>query len=562
MWRAHGFSAGRRAGRRCPFSAGKHRHGSALFLLPNPLCADKKDTAPPARVPHTTCNRLIAAAIVAVACVRARIGDENPCFSESILRAHTPLISLVLLLLVFPAIASAADHTAADNTNGAAATPAAVAGNRPNPQPLPIPVFQYGFEERIRTEEWNNIADYSHRTDDERHQVRFRTRSWFSLGNEDAELYVRLDSEFKKQTLPGVRLNMDEVLFDNLYLDIKKTPIPGVSVRIGRQDLMRGEGFIILDGSSGDGSRSTYFNAINVSYTHKKSKLELLGILDPRQERFLPLVHDQGKYLNEWDEQAVGLYYTDRNHKNTDIDGYYFHKKEVHDYRAASNAQFQPDRHIETLGTRVVQRLTPTISITGEFAGQWGAQRANLATGAPAADIQAWGGYSYLKKTFAKKKMKPYILGGVWALSGDDPGTANQVEGFDPIFSRWPKWSELYIYSEVPERGVAYWTNNRMFQAEAGFTPWQPITFRATLYEEDAFQPYAKGKPTLFSRGKHRGENLQLRMDYTLNANVKGHILYESFAPGNFYTTRANGYFFRAEIMYTFKGALGPIKKH
>jgi hypothetical protein len=422
-------------------------------------------------------------------------------------------------------------------------------------------LFQYGFEERIRTEDWNNAGDYNNGIDDERHHLRYRTRSWLSLGNDDVEVYARLVNEFKKQTLPDARLNMDEVFFDNLYVDIKKTPIRGLSVRVGRQDLNRGEGFILFDGSAGDGSRSAYFNAVDFRYAHKKSTLELIGILDPRQDRFLPRIHNQSKYLNERDEQAVGLYYTDRNQKNTDVDVYYFHKKEVHDYRAATNAQFQPDRHIETLGARVVHRLTPGVSASGEFVSQWGAQHANPLTGAPAADVRAWSGYGYVKKTFAHR-MKPYVLGGFWALSGDDPSTTNRIEGFDPIFSRWPKWSEVYVYSQVPEQGVAYWTNNRMFQAETGFTPWKPVTFRATFYEEAAFHTFAKGKPTVFSNGTHRGDNLQFRMDYTLTPSLKGHVLYESFLPGTFYAAQANAYFFRAEIMYTFKGSLGLMGRH
>jgi len=38
------------------------------------------------------------------------------------------------------------------------------------------------------------------------------------------------------------------------------------------------------------------------------------------------------------------------------------------------------------------------------------------------------------------------------------------------LYSRWPKWSELYIYSQVPEKGVAYWTNLNMWQAEPHHT--------------------------------------------------------------------------------------------
>ena len=445
--------------------------------------------------------------------------------------SKSAIISFLVLPFAFLSIAFAGDgETQVQSIPLKTTVTATAASTTAVPKAAePAPLIQYGFEERIRTEDWNNIADYNTNTDDERNQVRFRTKAWFSVNTTNVDFAFKLNNEFKKQSVPRTALNNDEALIENLYVDFKKTPIKGLSLRIGRQDLMRGEGFILFDGTSGDGSRTAYFNAVDLSYSWRKSKLELIGILDPRQERFLPLIHDQAKYLQEWDEQALGLYYTDRNNKKTDVDAYYFYKKEVNDYRAPTNVLFQPNRQINTLGARVVRRLNHGISVTGEFAGQWGTQHANPAVGLLAADIKAWGGYGYVKKTFPVK-MKPYILGGVWAFSGSDPNTPTQIGGFDPIFSRWPKWSELYIYSEVPEKGVAYWTNNRMFQAEAGFTPWKPITFRATLYEEDAFQPSVT-KPTVFGTGTHRGENAQLRMDYTINDRVKGHFLYETMLP-------------------------------
>ena len=41
-------------------------------------------------------------------------------------------------------------------------------------------------------------------------------------------------------------------------------------------------------------------------------------------------------------------------------------------------------------------------------------------------------------------------------LSGNDPSRPNVIGNWDPLFSRWPQWSELAIYSQVPENGVAY----------------------------------------------------------------------------------------------------------
>ena len=92
-----------------------------------------------------------------------------------------------------------------------------------------------------------------------------------------------------------------------------------------------------------------------------------------------------------------------------------------------------------------------------------GQQRGNVPIG-------AWGGYTYGRRT-SEHVRKPYIQVGWYGFSGDDPRTTGRIEGWDPLFSRWPKWSELYIYSQMRETGVGYWTNSSMWQGEAGFSP-------------------------------------------------------------------------------------------
>lgn len=465
---------------------------------------------------------------------------------------NTARCTLVLFMLASAALGqtlSASSTTAAQTKTDAASAAGA-------------PILQYGFDERFRVEHWNNLTDFTDAKDDERAQYRFRTRTWLQMPvGANTEAFVRVTNEFKRQTVPDIRFNNDEVFVDNLYLNFKKVFVPGLSLRVGRQEIQRGEGFIISEGTACDGSRSLYFNAAVFAYSWKKSKLELMGILDPRQDRFLPIGHDQHKYLNEWDEQAVGLYYTGRDSAKTDVDGYYFYKKEINDYRPATNAQFQPNRAVSTLGARVVRRLPGEVSLIGEFAGQWGVQHANPVKGLPAADVRAWAGYFNVKKTLNANK-KLYVLGGYRAMSGDDPATKSTAEGWDPIFARFPKYGELYAYSLTPERGIGYWTNMGMMQAEAGITPVKPISIRAAIVSLSAFYPFTTGNPNVFSSATHRGEDLYVRMDWTMKEHVSGHVQYEHFNPGDFYVNNAGAHFFRVELLYSFKSSVGSLRKN
>jgi hypothetical protein len=411
----------------------------------------------------------------------------------------------------------------------------------------PKPWFNFGYDQRFRHEDWNNIQDQNSLTHDEKNWQIFRQRLWFKtqLGTPNVEFYVRILSQFNKTTTPETPLNWDEVIFDNLYLNYKKTPIPGLSIKVGRQDIMFGEGFILMDGSASEGPRTSYFNAIDISYTRKKSKLDLIGLIDPRRDRFFPIIHKQPKNLNEWDEQAAGVYYTDDNRKDTHFELYYLLKKETHDFRAPTHRQFQPDRHINTIGGRVVQRLKHGYTATGEFAIQRGAQH-------PDVSIHGWGGYGYLKKQF-QAQYNPYLVGGYLALSGDDPATPHTNENWDPLFARWPKWGGMYPWSQVPEKGIGYWTNLRMIQAEAGFTPWKPLTVRGLLYWNDAFHPYTPGDPKVFGTGTRRGLMPELIAAYQFGHSIVGEFRYELLKPGDFYVGNTTGHFFRFEINYSWK---------
>ena len=75
---------------------------------------------------------------------------------------------------------------------------------------------------------------------------------------------------------------LDEVVFESLYLDFKRVFVKGLSLRVGRQNLMRGEGFLLFEGNSGDGSRTTYFNAIDLAYTHQVQRFASAPLLAPR----------------------------------------------------------------------------------------------------------------------------------------------------------------------------------------------------------------------------------------------------------------------------------------
>ena len=206
-------------------------------------------------------------------------------------------------------------------------------------------------------------------------------------------------------------------------------------------------------------------------------------------------------------------------------------------------------------------------SLNGEFAYQWGKQDPSFAlrdsqkqfVPDSSRDIAAWGGYAKVKKTFTPS-WKPSISLGYVGLSGDDP-TTSKNEGWDPLFSRWPKWSELFVMTQVNEKGVSYWTNTALWELEFRCSPTTFLDLRATYYKMAAYQASVIGAKVpgsavpgaLMGTGKNRGDLWQARGDFRIGPAVKGHLVYERLTPGDFYTGKDPAFFLRFEIGYTFK---------
>lgn len=141
-------------------------------------------------------------------------------------------------------------------------------------------------------------------------------------------------------------------------------------------------------------------------------------------------------------------------------------------------------------------------------------------------------------------------------LSGDDPGTT-AYEGWDPLFARWPKWSEMLVYTLGAEKGPAYWTNLSLWQAEVQVAPASLVTIRANYYRLGAFHDFP-GRTSIFAAGTHRGDYLRLRAEIKASDSWQGHVVGEYLKPGDFYVGRDAGWFFRVETIYSFKKTFRP----
>jgi|GEM_PF-5971762 len=93
-----------------------------------------------------------------------------------------------------------------------------------------------------------------------------------------------------------------------------------------------------------------------------------------------------------------------------------------------------------------------------------------------------------------------------------------------------------------------------MWEAELRLVPAKWLALRPTYYRIAAYHSF-EARGGIFGLGRQRGDLFQVRGDLTFGRNWKGHVLWEHFAPGDFYAVRDAAHFLRLEVIYNCKRA-------
>ena len=395
--------------------------------------------------------------------------------------------------------------------------------------------YKFGFIERVRNTYYNNIIDQNSDTDDKTDFMRIRTSLWGQLTfSPKAMLYAKVTNEFRPYLIdPADRdFTIHEVFLDNFYLKFSGGESTKVTATLGRQNIIYGEGFVILDGSPLDGSRSIYMDAAKISINRGTTTVDLLAMLN-KDKDWLPVINEQPQGMQNVTLQTFGAYLTKTAESGHKVEAYGLYQIE--------------DRPAElkftTVGGRLSRGMKNNVSFATEWAGQFGSMGDT--------DLRSFGGYAHASR-MVQQSRKGTIKIGAYYLDKD----------WNPVLARWPKWSELYIYSQIreaPSAGmpgpqVAFWANT--FSPFVSYSMSLPQfgesgakgSFTATYYHLRAAENRALS--TGGRSGKTRGNEIQALIKIAFTKNLSGHFLYDYFIPGNFYPDGADaGSFVRAELM-------------
>jgi hypothetical protein len=403
----------------------------------------------------------------------------------------------------------------------------------------PAPRLKLIFAERFRFETWDNAINL----DDASPENFAYTRNKTTLGLQwnaakGLEITAKLTNESRVYFAPKDRpFSWNEIFFDNLYFKWKLPQGLPFTLTVGRQDIFLGEGFVIADGNPLDGSRSFYFNALRLDYEAPPNHKIIFFLHSiERTDDYLPTINDQDQLLVEQPEKALAAYYSGQFGK-TSLDAYLI-RKDIERVDAADVAS-----GINTLGARLQTPIFKPLLLTLEGAAQTGSYGE--------ADRGALGGIWHLDYSTgsAVPLLKTLVLGGIF-LSGDRPET-QKFEAWDPLFSRWPKWSEGYIYTFIRESRVAYWSNLTSFYGSAVLDFGSRANCTLTCHRLGADEPNPAPFPG--GEGTRRGTLFVGRLNFIVSQFLSGHIQWDSFQPGDFYRGGASGFnWLRFELMFRY----------
>jgi hypothetical protein len=193
-------------------------------------------------------------------------------------------------------------------------------------------------------------------------------------------------------------------------------------------------------------------------------------------------------------------------------------------------------------GTRFAGNITDHWKYRAEIAAQFGHRSGQ--------SICALGSNDRLTYSF-NDKWKNEVFVDYEYLSGDRPGTKGTYEGFDILWGRYPRWTELGNMWAPETRDFDFTNMHRVGPGwQAKPLPPLEVGLRYNLVFADT-NPFKN--TGMFGDGCFRGQLITPYIKYTFNKHMFLRVMPEFFVPGDYYAKSNNdtATFCRVELNIT-----------
>jgi len=392
--------------------------------------------------------------------------------------------------------------------------------------------------------------------------MRFRARVWGEVkAGDNWRIYTRLTDEprWSPEPYKNAHTFPDELVLDNLFLEGKNIFDGLMNVLIGRRDLynLYGLDHVFVDGTPGDGSRTTYGDIVQLGFQFtKEERLDLFFLhncdrnnirwgTDRSDIRSMTgYGGDSDRGMDDWGAGAIwsgkAMQWLDYQAFAMDKTTQGFHRDGIsHPWTSRAMAGF-----------KLVPHLNEEWSVPLEAMGQAGKN-------GDGDFLSGWSTYSGVHWKSVRQGWKPYGSLGFHTMSGDS--NAGEEDGghcaWDPMWARGVNDSELFLYGT--HYGQAWWSNQLYTKLTTGVDLGHNHKLSAHIGPMWAAAQDGMGGGS----GMFKGLLSQLRYDFPIwsadrakgeRFEVFGHFLAEFFNPGDYFETDKPAYFIRWQVDFKF----------
>lgn len=403
------------------------------------------------------------------------------------------------------------------------------------------------------------------------HFTRNRFRYWTKTKlSEDVDFNIKWTWEFRTWDSPvrkDKETDFDEIVWDNFNLTVRNLFDLPLTMVAGRQDIILGKGWLVLEGGPLDGSRTIYMDALRFTYAvpDRDTTVDMIYVFNRADaDAWLKPINDRDRHLTQQDEQGLILYVTDKTNPRLQKELYFMYKNDnpidtaITDEPDPWPPYWSKKAEIFTFGGALSGPIgqSENWKFRSEGAIQLGKKQTQQ-MGTDMHDLFAFGTVDRIEYHFNDPK-KNVLRGTFEYLSGDDPDNENNT-AFDPLWGEWPQFSELYIYTYNLETMIAETTNLIRLGVGHSVQLNEKVSMDTDYNLLWANENTEKNRPHVgtieFSdSGKFRGQLITWWLKYSLTKNLKGHFVTEFFMPGSYYRGESsdNALFTRVNLEYTF----------
>jgi hypothetical protein len=340
----------------------------------------------------------------------------------------------------------------------------------------------------------------------------------------------------------------DEVIFDNFYFNWGHIGESDWSVRLGRQDIVLGNGMVLLEGTPMDAGRTIYFDGVVTTWEPtERDTVKFLALYDTYKDETV-VINDRNRRLRRGDTLVLGTYYTHKFSKAFNADLYYLYVN-IDDPELSQDGAGRDRLNVamSVPGIRLFGAPHALFDYSAELAKQFGECTATSGRGANVdrdAEMGGWMGDLRLGfKTCDGTPLSPKLNLEYTYMSGDDNTSMQEFEGWHPVFAEYPIWREELI----PNLNRGNWTNLHQPRAEVQLQLAKDL--KLTTAYAVMIADYQSGGT---GGGSHIGDVASLFVDYKVNKYLNFSLQVAEFFPGNYYRDGHNTEWVRFETTITF----------